>query len=396
MRLAVLVLAVATSAVEAAPRRTPPPPAQLDDPCIEGSAAACKRHALDGFTRAFAAQRAGTAAHPLRVSWFGDSLTADDHITDALRARLRERLGDGGPGFVYAAPPHPYCQHHAVTRIVAGSWRVHGISTLAPPDHLLGLGGSAEIDGDGTVRLVPASPIHSVDVHYLAQPRGGTFAVIADGAVISTVATESDHKRGAFAQVDVPDGTQKIELRARGRVRLFGATLEAARGAVVDNLGVVNATAKQLHDNNLPAHWENQLAHRASQLVVIMLGTNEAEWLSAKGAGMAEHEKLFGELLASVRVASPEASCLVVSPLDQLDWRAENRPPRASIPAMVDAQHRAAQAHGCAFWDTYQWMGGKGASLTWHQRGLVARDFQHPTPEGAERIAAALFAGLVP
>jgi hypothetical protein len=74
---------------------------------------------------------------------------------------------------------------------------------------------------------------------------------------------------------------------------------------------------------------------------------------------------------------------------------AENMPPRDSIPAMVDAQHRAAQAHGCAFWDTYQWMGGKGSSLTWNKRGLVGRDFQHPTSEGAERIGAALFAGLV-
>jgi len=110
---------------------------------------------------------------------------------------------------------------------------------------------------------------------------------------------------------------------------------------------------------------------------------------------MAEHEKLFGELLATVRAASPNASCLVVSPLDQLDWRDEKMPPRASVAAMVEAQHRAATAAGCAFWDVYTWMGGKGSSASWYKRGLVVKDFQHPTSEGAERIADALYRGLV-
>jgi hypothetical protein len=62
---------------------------------------------------------------------------------------------------------------------------------------------------------------------------------------------------------------------------------------------------------------------------------------------------------------------------------------------MVAAQRRAAQAHGCAFWDVYSWMGGKGASRDWYRRGLVVKDFQHPTSEGAELLAEALFAGLV-
>ena len=73
----------------------------------------------------------------------------------------------------------------------------------------------------------------------------------------------------------------------------------------------------------------------------------------------------------------------------------EKVPPRDSIPAMVAAQRRAALAHGCAFWDTYTWMGGKGASRSWFKRGLMVKDFQHPTSEGAEQIADALYAGLV-
>ena len=91
-----------------------PAPAQLLDPCVDGKDDACKRHALDGFYRGLAATEAGTATHPTRVSWFGDSLTAADDITGELRGKLGSKFGDGGPGFVFATPPHPFCERRAV------------------------------------------------------------------------------------------------------------------------------------------------------------------------------------------------------------------------------------------------------------------------------------------
>src|SRR5512140_3506088 len=205
MRFVVCVWLLSAAAM-AAPKRSAPSPATLEDPCVE-EGAACGRHALDGFRQALATQRDGKAAHPLRVSYFGDSLTADDHITDALRKKLQAQLGDGGPGFVFALSPHPYCQHHAVSRVVGGGWESFGISTVVPGDHLLGLGGTAE--GDGVIRFVPAATtIHSVDVHYLAQPHGGSFDIMANGTVVATVATAGEHKQSAFAVVVVPDGTR--------------------------------------------------------------------------------------------------------------------------------------------------------------------------------------------
>jgi hypothetical protein len=126
-----------------------------------------------------------------------------------------------------------------------------------------------------------------------------------------------------------------------------------------------------------------------------MLGTNEAEWLAAKGTAMTEHEELVGQLLATVRSARPDGSCLVISPFEQTDWRVPELPSRPSVPAMVAAQRRAAFAHGCAFWDAYMWMGGEGASKLWWKRGLVMKDMQHPTSAGVELIAAALSAALL-
>jgi lysophospholipase L1-like esterase len=324
-----------------------------------------------------------------RISWFGDSLTADDHMTSTLRTLLGATLGDGGPGFVFAAPPHPYCAHRACRRTASDEWSVHGIAGLVPPDKLLGLGGSAETDRGGTIELVPASPVATVDVHYLAEPHGGSFELVADRTSIASISTRGDDKTSSFARANVPAGTKRITLRASGRVRLFGIALEASTGAIVDNLGIVNATAKAMHDHDRDDHLRDQLAHRAPDLAIVMYGANEAEWLAPNGSGMAEHEQKLLAVLQAIR--SSGAACLVISPLDQIDWRDPKLPPRASIPAMVEAQHRAARAAGCAFWNTYAWMGGKGSSLAWQKRGLLVRDFQHPSSEGATLIARALF-----
>lgn len=350
---------------------------------------------LDKFHAALAEQKAGTADHPLRISYFGDSLTADDQITNTLRTKLQTLVGDGGAGFVFAAPPHPYCTHRAVTRFVSDEWDVRGISTDGEADRLLGLGGSAQTTEGGTIKLTPHDAVKTIDVHYLAQPHGGSLEIACDGKVVDTIKTSADAKKGAFETATIPDGTKHIELRAHGMVRLFGEALEAQKGAVVDNLGIVNATAKAMHLRNLDDHWRNQLAHRQSDLVVIMYGTNEAEWLAPKGKGIEEHEKVFGELLATVRAANPNGSCLVISPLDQVDWRADKMPDRASVPAIVAAQRRAAIAQGCAFWDVYTWMGGEGSAKTWFKRSWVGKDYVHPTTAGATRIADALYDALV-
>lgn len=385
-----------TAHAEKIVRRTaapPPAPAQLDDPCVKGSGATCTR-ALDGFYAALVATENGSAKHPARISYLGDSLTADDIIAQRLRTVLGGRFGDGGPGFVHIVPPHPYCRHRAVKRAASSSWTVHGVSTPFPPDRLLGYGGgSAESHGGASARFSPIKKVVTrAEVYYLAQPGGGRFDVSIDGGEPQSVDTEADGKHAAFAEVPLAAALAKLELKANGRVRLFGVVLEAASGVVVDNLGVVNATAKSWGKNRSD-HWRGQLQHRAPDLFVVMIGTNEAGWLAGKA--LEEHTRVMEALLGPVRLANPNASCLIISPFDQLDYEKAGLPPRASIAPMVEAQRKAAADVGCAFWDGQAWMGGPGSSRLWRRAGWLTNDFAHPTHEGSNRIADALAAGLL-
>ena len=370
----------------------------IEDPCVQpaGATDGCARWALDDFYAALAATERGAGGRPVRLSWYGDSISATDALPGRIRARLQDVFGDGGPGFVHAIAPHRFNHSVAVARSASGTWHTYGVSVANIGDHLYGLG-NATSEGSGTIKLAARTPtgnISSVDVYYLAQPSGGTAELTIDGEVEATIDTAATDKQARFERVTVPDGAHRVELRAAGKVRLFGFALERDAGVVVDNMAVVSATAKNMLLNSAE-HWQAQLAHRAPDLVLIMIGTNEAQWLSGSARSMAEYEDIWKRLLAPVRAARPDGACLVVSPLDQAEAVDDEVRARRGVPAMVATQRRAAFALGCGFWDTFTWMGGSGAAIRWRKRGLLGTDFAHLSGRGTARVADALADALV-
>jgi lysophospholipase L1-like esterase len=366
----------------------------LEDVCLDGTEERCKRWAMDGFYRAVHASKQGTLERAVRVSWYGDSVIATDAIPGRFRTLLQAELGDGGPGFVYVVPPHRFCGHEAVTRSSNGTWTTHSISTLQIPDGLYGVGGSTAetAGGRATIKLVAGSA-SQVQLYYLEQPRGGTATVLADGAPIATVATRGETKRAGHAQASVAGGATRFEVATSGRVRLFGLALENPRGGVLDNFGVVSVSVKSFEANNAE-HFRAQLAQRSADLVMIMIGANEAQWLGPTDRDKRSYTASYEKLLAEIRSARPEAACLVVSPTDQAEPRDGSYVSRAVIARVVAAQRSAARAQGCAFYSTYDWMGGKGSAAKWFRKGLVGTDLLHLSRKGANRLAEGLFGTL--
>jgi lysophospholipase L1-like esterase len=367
----------------------------LEDTCLDGDADHCKRWAMDGFYRAIADAKARKLGRAVRVSWYGDSVIATDAIPGRLRSLLQTELGDGGPGFVYVIPPHRFCGHEAITRSSAGGWTAHAISTTQIADGLYGVGGStAETDsGRATIKLL-AGTASQVELYYLAQPRGGSVTLKADGVPLATVETKDTVKQPGYATASVSGGAQKFELNTTGRVRVFGIDLENPTGAVVDNLGVVSVNVKSF-DANKAEHFAAELAHRSADLVMIMIGANEAEWLGPSDHDTKNYAASYAKLLGVVRAARPDAACLVVSPTDQAEAKDGDYPSRPVMPVLVAAQRSAALGQGCAFYSTYAWMGGKGSAAKWFRRGLVGSDFQHLSRKGANKLSESLFGTLM-
>jgi len=63
-----------------------------------------------------------------------------------------------------------------------------------------------------------------------------------------------------------------------------------------------------------------------------------------------------------------------------------------SLPRLVEIQRQTAAQMGCAFFNTFQAMGGEGTMARWYesQPRLVSADFTHPLPGGARKVGVLL------
>jgi lysophospholipase L1-like esterase len=372
----------------------PPRPSLVEEGQFKGRPIDDPKGALAPFYRALAAKRG-----PVRVLWFGDSIIADDNLSSRLRHTLQQTFGDGGPGFVFGGEPSRWNELRDATHDTSG-FTTYSIVYRPAADKLYGLGGATfEATAAGktaTFGTVKGGKVSRFEVGYLAQPGGGKMDLSVDGALAKTIDTTADAPASRWDTVPVPDGEHTLTIRTddTGKVRLFGVELERDQGVVVDNLGLASNSAMALNGIE-PAHWKEQIDHRAPALILVFLGANEADnpgWASKKAS--ASYEKDFEKLLGTIRADAPDAGCLVLAPLDSSVKQGDDLVTKPALPYLVAAQQQAATATGCAFWNSFAWMGGKGSMAGWYPR-LVSPDYMHPTRAGAAKVGDAIFAALI-
>ena len=136
------------------------------------------------------------------------------------------------------------------------------------------------------------------------------------------------------------------------------------------------------------SHWAEELRHRNPDLVVLNYGTNESGFAAFLTR---EYEKELREAIRRVRTALPNASILVMSPMDRGQKNGGEIETLPTIPRIVEIQRRVAAELGCGFFNTFEAMGGAGTMARWYdsQPRLVSADFIHPTPAGARIVATA-------
>lgn len=339
-----------------------------------------------------------------RVVQFGDSHTANDLWTGALRRGLQARFGDGGHGFVIPGRPWAQYRHLDVGHAYNDRyWKVSRLRPATPTPVPFGLGGvvlDARQDG-ARLRVLTSRrgevgrAVSMFDLFFQVQPGGGSIRARIDGKLIVTMSTDMEKAAPAFRRFEVPDGSHHLELDAvgRGPVRIYGVVLERrGPGVVVDSVGVPGLRAENLLMSEgalLKAH----LVRRNPDLIILAFGAVEANHPGFEAAGYAE---TVARVVEHVKIGAPAASCLILGPIDRArrikggGW--ESLP---TLPAITAAQREAAKSAGCAFWDTRAAMGGEGSILRWYEEGLTLRDRIHLNRRGYTKLAGLLEAALV-
>lgn len=366
---------------------------------------------LAPFLRELTGLVAGKRKEPVRLLWLGDSHTAADYMTDAVRRSLSDEYGAAGPGFVRIGVPH---YRHARARFeTVGKWRrlpQQPSRRSAVLDGVFGLCGMRTVPEDGaaaTVRLhatglAPEAPVRFTVLYRL--PENAALRVqFRDGTRVLRSGEEASGAERALGEVSqapgspvqrlVIDGQVRDELRVEhvaGSPEVFGVFADGARpGVVVDTCGIDGARVATALAWDEEA-WRAEVAARRPDLAVLAYGTNEAFDEAAPQRYAAEYEKL----LARLRGAVPGLPCWIVGPPDA--WDRAGRA-MARVVEITEVQRRAATELGCGFVSARELMGGEGSFSAWRKTTppLARADGVHLSSEGYETLGAALGKALL-
>jgi hypothetical protein len=368
------------------------PPVPLEDEGLRGLAPF-----YDAVARTLAKQPGAIT----RVVHFGDSIVASDYVSGTLRRKLQQQLGDAGHGFMLMANAWPAYFHNDVSRFASSGWLVSRIVGPLTPDGLYGLGGvSFRAPPGSRARFATAKSgkygraVSRFIVAYVKQPGGGKAKLRIDGADRVELDTSGAQTEVAYEEIKVPDGEHELEVvTTAGTTRAFGVVMERdVPGAVLDAIGIQGARVRFLDEQD-DAHWAATLAWRDPSLLIYEFGANESS--DGFAYPMDEYRTTMKKVLLQGKKAVPRAGCLVVGAMDRAEKKGAALSTMPVIPAIVSEQRKAALEVGCAFFDTYQAMGGPGSMAVWVERGLGQADLTHPTGVGSEVIGNWIFRALM-
>ena len=379
---------------------------------------------LDKFYAALARLDSHAPKASATVIHFGDSPTTADLITGDVREQLQQRFGDAGQGFNLIAKPWAWYGHRNIEESDHGWKWVTAVGFMKEGHY--GIGGAA-FDGSAgatSTYLLNGAPQTAVEIIFASQGDGGSFSLSADGQQLAAIETSKPESAPdavaavpangtpvspsglipraaltyglAFRTVALPQGTHEFELKVTsGRVQLYGVRFGRQQaGLFYDSLGLNGASTTVLSRAMPTEMLKQSFAHLQPNLIVINYGTNEA------GFGAFVDKQYEGELrtaIARIRTTAPNASILIMSPMDRGERGAGNSiTTMATIPRLVAIQKRVAGETGCAFFNTFEAIGGEGTMQRWYtsKPRLVGGDLIHPSPAGARIVADALVTEL--
>jgi lysophospholipase L1-like esterase len=361
---------------------------------------------VEHMTAFFAALQRSSKGEPnavTRVAHYGDSSVAADAITSTARRRLQQRFGDAGHGFMLTAKSNMFYGHRDISHNESSGWQLASIVRKQLKTGQYGYGGivstgaAGQFTQFGTSNRGPiGKTVSRFEVFYQRYPEGGEMALSVDDGAERVVQTRAEGEpTDAWEVVNVPDGEHTLTVKARGEIRMYGASLERnVPGVVYDALGLVGARAVHLLDAD-PKHIAAQIKHRDPDLLVLGFGGNEA---GNDKMNMQKYASSLTEVIRRMRAGKPQMSCLLFGPLDQGERNARGDiQTLAALPGIVDVQRQVSKEQGCAFFDTYKAMGGYNAVNRWYNARprLFGPDLRHATPNGYNIIGDMYYQALM-
>lgn len=348
------------------------------------------------YTYLFPAFRAmmGADSASVHVFHYGDSQIEGDRITQIIRDSLQSLFGGTGPGMLPLWQPIG-CRtvRQTLTDSVATYYAAGIMGRRAPHDRYGAMAQMAEMRGE-RVRM---------HVESLGKGHGSYRQIRAYvGNIADTLRLTLDSLPAR--KVAARDGLQTVtwdvsprnsfNLTLQGRADIYGIEVGGGRGVSVTNIPMRGADGLFLQriDQGL---MKAMMRKSRTRLVIMEFGGNALP-MFRDTADVTRYCKGIGSQIERMKTLCPEARIIFIGSADMSVKENGVLQTHHLLPDLEAKLAATCDAHGVAFWDMYDVMGGWNSMIAWakHEPPLAATDYVHFTTRGANRIASVLWKAI--
>lgn len=315
----------------------------------------------------------------LRVVQLGDSHTAGDYFTDALRQQLQQKFGNGGIGIIF---PHSVKGQ----RVATVAYDSHGwvVTSSRSSQGDFPMGGVIATSTNGALTLTSRQPSQVEQQVSLTLKPHSTISqldVISRGKRQTISGLRAGKWQTAQIQAYLP-----LTLYAKGGIDLGLVNIENSKsgGAIVSALGINGAQLSQI--KKWRSDWDYDLAESYADIVILAYGTNEA---FNDNLDLAQTEQTWRATIRKIRQRLPQAKIVLLGAPEALRSTVGEC---GSRPVMLDSvqamQQRLATQEKIFFWSWEKAMGGRCSMKKWIEQGLASKDGVHFSASGYKLVAS--------
>ncbi|MBN1114095.1 MAG: hypothetical protein JXA66_02015 [Oligoflexia bacterium] len=336
----------------------------------------------------------------VKIMFLGTSSIGFDRVTSRMREVLQPVFGDGGKGFVTATKGWLYHRHQDINWNFSDSWEYQSVTNHKRDRHNhgnYGLGGVVSFNKgaswidyrtvkDGKKGYAPGTKFSKFSLFYNKYNNGGLVTVNIDGRDYS-INTRSAKPADDVFEADVSDGPHHVRITTDSNPSgIYGAAFDRKKGLIIDALMYVGVYIHQLlyFDRD---HISSMIASRNPDLLIFNMGAKDA-YYNPDNVRIEKISNLYANAIRNFMSKVKGTPCLVISIKDLGEKVMGKVATKPGIEKMVEQSRMVAEKTGCAFFNMFEAMGGKGSMERWRiaKTKLVSDDLGHLLNPGAVKI----------
>lgn len=338
--------------------------------------------------------QAYTLDRPVRIAFLGDSFIEGDIIVADFRAKMQNRFGGHGVGFVPITST--VTQYRPTIDQRSKGWDTRSILSDKMYKYVLpGLlfepqGEEASVSFKTVDSYPRLDSVSSLKFIY-AKNEDAEIHLVCNGAkdTIYAVLPQTDSITQFEIKKTFTDGN--FRFRNAAGLQALGIALEDGKGVVVDNFslrGNSGMAIEQLDEASCNALCKI----RPYDLIVLQYGLNVATEGTLEYSWYRER---MVKVIRHVQTCFPEADVLLLGVSDRSSYRDGSYQTMPAVLSLLKSQRQAAKQANVPFWSVFGAMGGENSMARYVKCNWASKDHTHLSFRGGREIATSLFEALI-